>query len=138
MKSTRVRARLISQPEELAGRQVHISRSSPYRQQLLELNDIKPAIGPPQQIVWAVRRNAPQLLDSLNRWIDTQRRRGLLAVLYRKYFLDRRAFRVRAKSGYLTAETGRLSPYDDWFREYAAREETRQRSLDRGTTWRTG
>jgi peptidoglycan lytic transglycosylase F len=162
-----VRARLISQPSELAGRQVHISRTSPYRRQLLELNDslgenidvveidqstdtlierlsegeigytvapqnlaalkqaeygnlvIKPAIGPPQQIAWAVRKNAPQLLQSLNRWIAAQKKNGLLAMLYRKYFLDRRAFAVRAKSGYLTAETGKLSPYDDWFREYA-------------------
>ncbi|HEY3052608.1 MAG TPA: transglycosylase SLT domain-containing protein, partial [Thermoanaerobaculia bacterium] len=162
-----VRARLISQPSELAGQRVHLSKASPYREQLLELNDelgevidvvevdqstdtlierlsegeigytvapenlaalkateysnliIKPAIGPPQQIVWAVRQNAPQLLDDLNRWIELQKRRGLLAILYRKYFKDRRAFTTRAKSEYLTAETGRLSPYDDWFREYS-------------------
>ena len=162
-----IRARLISTPAELAGQRVHISRSSPYRQQLLELSDeltqdievvevdettdkliqrlsegqigytvaaenlaalkkdeytnliIKPAIGPPQQIAWAVRTNAPQLQDALNRWIAAQKKRGLLAVLYRKYFLDRRGFEERAASRYLTAETGRLSPYDDWFREYA-------------------
>lgn len=162
-----VRARLITQPSQLAGQRVHISQASPYRNQLLELNDnlgdqidvvevdestdklierlsegeigytveaqnlaalkateytnlvIKPALGPPQQIAWAVRRNAPQLLAALNAWIDVQKKHGLLAVLYRKYFLDRRAFTTRAKSGYLTAETGKLSPYDDWFREYA-------------------
>lgn len=162
-----VRARLISQPAELAGRQVHVSRTSPYRRQLLELNDnlgeaidvvevdestdklierlsegqigytvapenlaalkaseytnlvIQPALGPPQQVVWAVRRNAPQLLDSLNRWIEVQKRKGLLGVLYKKYFLNRRGFDTRAKSGYLAGETGKLSPYDDWFREYA-------------------
>ncbi|GAC1436332.1 MAG: transglycosylase SLT domain-containing protein [Thermoanaerobaculia bacterium] len=162
-----VRARLVSQPSELAGTEVHVSKSSPYRRQLLELNDnlgeeinvvevdestdklierlsegeigytvapenlavlkateytnlvIRPALGPPQQVAWAVRRNAPQLLESLNRWIEIQKRKGLLGVLYRKYFLNRRAFTTRAKSGYLTPETGRLSPYDDWFRQYA-------------------
>jgi membrane-bound lytic murein transglycosylase F len=162
-----VRARLVSQPAELAGTQVHLSNTSPYRQQLLALDDnlgeaidvvqvdestdklierlsegsigytvapenlaalkaseytnliIKPAIGPPQQIVWAVRRTSPKLLDSLNRWIEIQKRKGLLGVLYRKYFLDRRAFTSRAKSGYLSGETGRLSQYDDWFRQYA-------------------
>jgi membrane-bound lytic murein transglycosylase F len=162
-----VRARLVAQPADMAGTQVHLSRSSPYRQQLLELNDnlgetidvievdestdklierlsegeigytvapenlaalkaseylnliIKPALGPPQQVVWAVRRNAPQFLDSLNRWIEIQKRKGLLGVLYRKYFLNRRAFTTRAKSGYLTGESGKLSPYDDWFRLYA-------------------
>ena len=34
-----VRARLISRPAELVGQRVHVSRSSPYRRLLLELND---------------------------------------------------------------------------------------------------
>src|SRR3954471_23847428 len=162
-----VRARLISTPQELAGQQVQIPRTSPYRQRLLELNEeltndidvvevdessdrliqklaegeiaftvaaenvaalksgeytnliIKPAIGPPQPVVWAVRRNAPQLLGALNQWLAKKRKAGLLAVLYRKYFLDRRAYTARINSPFLTAETGTLSPYDDWFREYA-------------------
>lgn len=46
---------------------------------------IKPAIGPPQQIAWAVRANAPQLQEALSRWIAAQKKRGLLAALYRKY-----------------------------------------------------
>jgi membrane-bound lytic murein transglycosylase F len=81
---------------------------------------IKPAIGPPQPVVWAVRRNAPQLLAQLNQWLAAKRKSGLLAVLYRKYFLDRRAYTARTNSPFLTAETGTLSPYDDWFREYAS------------------
>ena len=80
---------------------------------------IQPAIGPPQPIVWALRSNAPALLQSLNAWIEKKRKAGLLGGLYRKYFLDRRGFRQRATSQFLTAETGRISPYDDWFREYA-------------------
>jgi membrane-bound lytic murein transglycosylase F len=162
-----VRARLVGRPAELGGHNVHISRRSPYRAMLLELNDeltddihvvevdesadrliqrlsegeiaftvaaenlaklkateyanliIRPALGPPQHVVWAVRRNAPQLHDTLNTWLAAQRKSGLLKVLYRKYFLDRRAFNARAASRYLTAETGTLSPYDAWFREYA-------------------
>jgi membrane-bound lytic murein transglycosylase F len=80
---------------------------------------IQPALGPPQQVVWAVRRNAPQLHDTLNVWLRAQRKSGLTNILYRKYFLDRRGFNVRASSRYLTGETGRLSPYDDFFREYS-------------------
>jgi len=80
---------------------------------------VKPAIGPPQPIVWALRRNAPQLLAALNRWIEAKRKASLLAVLYRKYFLDRRGFDKRATSPYLTTETGTLSAFDDAFREYA-------------------
>ena len=78
---------------------------------------VKPAIGPPQPVVWAVRRNAPQLRAALDAFIAAKRKSGLLAVLYRKYFLDRRGFQRRG--GNLTAETGILSPFDEWFREYA-------------------
>lgn len=80
---------------------------------------VKPVIGPPQQVVWAVRTNAPQLRARLDAWIATKKKGGLLAVLYRKYFKDRRGFNMRAASKYLTAETGTLSPFDAWFKEYA-------------------
>lgn len=162
-----IRARLVARPADLGGRDVHLSRRSPYRRTLLELNDsltddvhvvevdesadrliqrlsegeigytvaaenlarlktseysnlvIQPALGPPQQVVWAVRRNAPRLHDALNVWLAAQRKSGLTNILYRKYFLDRRGFQTRAKSRYLTSETGTLSPYDDLFRESA-------------------
>ena len=162
-----IRAKPISTPAELAGSRVHVPRTSPYRGQLVELNDelsndievvevdatsdrliqqlsegdiaytvaaenvaalrageytnliIRPVIGPPQQVVWAVRRNAPQLLAALNEWIAARKKSGLLPILYRKYFKDRRGFVTRGSSRYLTSETGRLSPYDQWFREYA-------------------
>jgi peptidoglycan lytic transglycosylase F len=81
---------------------------------------VKPEIGPPQPVVWAVRRNAPLLLAQLNLWIAAKRKSGLLNTLYRKYFLDRRAYTARAASPYLTAETGTISPFDDAFREFAA------------------
>jgi membrane-bound lytic murein transglycosylase F len=81
---------------------------------------IKPAMGPSQPIVWAVRRNAPALLKALDDWLAVKRKSGLLAGLYRKYFLDRRGYLPRTKSQYLTTETGTLSAYDQWFREYAA------------------
>ena len=162
-----VRARLVSAPAELAGKKVHVPRTSPYRANLLELNNelsqdidivevdetsdrliqklaegvigytvaaenvaalkageytnlvIKPAIGPPQPIVWAVRTNSPALRAALNQWIEAKRKSGLLAVLYRKYFLDRRGYQKRSTSQYLTSETGTLSPFDSFFRDYA-------------------
>ena len=80
---------------------------------------VKPVIGPPQQVGWAVRLNAPALRARLDAWIAAKKKSGLTAILYRKYFRDRRGFKQRAASKYLTAETGRLSPYDDWFREFA-------------------
>jgi membrane-bound lytic murein transglycosylase F len=80
---------------------------------------IKPAIGPPEHVVWAVRRNAPALHDALNQFLARKKKSGLLNVLYKKYFLDRRGFKQRISSQYLAGETGQLSPYDSLFREYA-------------------
>jgi membrane-bound lytic murein transglycosylase F len=80
---------------------------------------IKPAIGPPQPVVWALRRSSPDLHAALNRWLAVKRKSGLLNTLYHKYFLDRRGYRKRVESPYLTTETGHLSPYDDAFREHA-------------------
>ena len=80
---------------------------------------VKPALGPPQQVSWALRTNAPELKARLDAWLAAKKKSGLLAVLYRKYFRDRRGFARRTSSRYLTAETGRLSPFDDAFREYA-------------------
>jgi membrane-bound lytic murein transglycosylase F len=80
---------------------------------------IKPLIGPPQPVVWALRKSSPELHAALNRWLAVQRESGLLNILYRKYFLDRRGYRTRVESRYLTTETGRLSPYDDVFREHS-------------------
>jgi membrane-bound lytic murein transglycosylase F len=167
-KPIEVRARLVTTPRDLAGQNVEIPRTSPYRQRLIELNEeltkdidivevdessdriiqelaegeiaftvaaenvaalksgeytnliLNPAIGPPQPVVWAVRPNAPQLLAALDQWLAKKRKAGLLAVVYRKYFLDRRAYTARINSPFLTADTGMLSPYDDWFREYAS------------------
>jgi membrane-bound lytic murein transglycosylase F len=160
-----IRAKLVATPRDLGGESVHLSRRSPYRRMLVELNDeltddvhvvevdqsadrliqrlsegeigytvaaenvaklkateysnlvVKPALGPPRQVVWAVRRNAPQLHNALNTWLRGEKK--LMAILYRKYFLDRRGFAQRAASRYLTAETGTLSPFDAWFREYS-------------------
>ena len=163
----RIRARAVATPAELGGLPVHMSRSSPYRRRLVELNDelsddiivvevddstdrliqrlsegdirftvaaqnvaslkateyanlvVKPVIGPPQQVRWSVRRNAPQLQAALNSWLERQRQKGLLKILYKKYFEDRRGFVRRAASRYLTEKTGTLSPYDNFFRQYS-------------------
>jgi membrane-bound lytic murein transglycosylase F len=80
---------------------------------------IRPLIGPPQPVVWALRKSSPELHAALNRWLADQRESGLLNILYQKYFLDRRGYLKRVESPYLTTETGRLSPYDNTFREHS-------------------
>jgi membrane-bound lytic murein transglycosylase F len=82
---------------------------------------VQPTVGPRHDIAWAVRDNAPGLRETLNTWIAGKKADGTLDALYRKYFIDRRAYHERVESEYLTSETGRLSPYDDILRTHAAR-----------------
>lgn len=81
--------------------------------------EIVPTIGPPQAVVWAVRKNAPVLLDKLNQWISDPENGPLLDELYNKYFKERESYRERVADEYLTSETGRLSEYDELFKKNA-------------------
>ena len=74
----------------------------------------RPELGEPIEVVWAVRLNAPALLEALNTFVDDNP--GLAGNLFRKYYVDRKGYRERAESNYLTGDTGRLSDYDDLFR----------------------
>lgn len=80
---------------------------------------VQPTLGPAQQVVWGVRANAPALRTAVDQWLAAKRKSGLLNVLYKKYFRDRRGFVKRAESRYYAPETGTLSQFDDYFREYA-------------------
>ncbi|MBO6574689.1 MAG: transglycosylase SLT domain-containing protein [Rhodothermales bacterium] len=161
-----VRARLVTRPGDLAGREVHVLEGTRIEDRLLELSDgltgdihvvevdsgsvemlirevaeetinftvghenvaelqesyysnlvIYPTVDDPYEVSLAVRRNAPDLWQALNAWIEENP--GLRANLYRKYFEDRRGYRERVSDEYLTSETGVLSPYDSLFRQHA-------------------
>src|SRR5215210_2212318 len=73
---------------------------------------VRPVVGRTHSVAWAVRRNSPQLLSELNAWIEDKKNEGLLARLYKKYFVDMRGHIERATSDYLTSSTGKLCAYD--------------------------
>ncbi|HLA62918.1 MAG TPA: transglycosylase SLT domain-containing protein, partial [Rhodothermales bacterium] len=81
---------------------------------------ITPALGPTHPVTWAVRGNSPLLLRSFNEWIGQNREGERFQSLYQKYYVDRRAYRERVESRYLTTETGTLSDYDGVLRAAAA------------------
>ena len=81
---------------------------------------VHPVVGPTHKVAWAVRRNAPQLREAFNAWIEEHRDSPRFDQLYRRYFIDRQGYRERIESKYLTAETGTLSDYDDLLRRFAA------------------
>ena len=80
---------------------------------------VRPILGRDHRIAWAVRQNAPELLRTLDAWIDARKDDKAYAVLYDRYFGDRRAYKERAKSEYLTSVTGTLSRYDGLLKRYA-------------------
>ena len=79
-----------------------------------------PILGQTQSISWAVRKNSPDLLATLNTWIEDKKLTPLFDRLYQKYFIDRRRYLERVTSEYLTSTTGKLSEYDPLIKQYAA------------------
>ena len=82
---------------------------------------VKPAIGAPHGVAWAVRDNAPALRAALDNWIREERGSSRWNQLYRKYYVDRRGYRERMETGYLTGITGVLSDYDELLKANAPR-----------------
>jgi membrane-bound lytic murein transglycosylase F len=81
--------------------------------------DVKTAVSFPQQIAWAVRKNSPLLLDTLNNWILEMRKQPDYYTIYNKYFKSSRSSRRRKSSDFSTLGGGELSPYDDLIKKAA-------------------
>ena len=80
---------------------------------------VRPSLGPSRQVAWAVPDGTPALRAALDAWITDPSNEGLFEELYYKYFVDRRGYRERVTSEYLTSETGRLSRFDGLIRRHA-------------------
>ena len=81
--------------------------------------DISTEISLPQKIAWAVRKNAPALLDTVNHWITEMKRKPDYYVIYNKYYKNRLAFRRRVSSDYFSLTSGKISEYDEIIKNYA-------------------
>lgn len=80
---------------------------------------IRPIVGAAHKVAWAVRKNATGLQAELNRWIAEKKNGSLFDRLYKKYFTDRKGYKERVESEYLTSATGKLSQYDPLLKRYA-------------------
>lgn len=80
--------------------------------------DVKTAISFPQNQAWAVNKNSPLLLEEINNWIETMRGSALHAIIYKKYFNDRKA-KQRSKSPYMSIQSGKISDYDKFIKKYS-------------------
>lgn len=80
---------------------------------------IKNAISLEQQIAWAVRKESPDLLISLNKWLDEFRKTTDYRVIYLKYYGNTSLFKNRVNSDLFTSKSGNISPYDDLIKKYS-------------------
>lgn len=81
--------------------------------------DVRTELSLPQQTAWAVRKNAPYFLESINEWLSHFSRQTDFFVIYNKYFENRRAFTNRIDSDLMFSTGGNISEYDDIIKKYA-------------------
>lgn len=163
---------LITEPFQLAGKEVHVRGSSPHMDRMFELIeetgseidlvpvkgdvssdelirmvaekqinytiadenvallagtyfpniDARTAVSEPQGLVWAVRKNSPNLLAALNDWLDATRKSEEYNIIYKKYFTSKKQIARWGRSDYFSrGDTVRLSEYDELIRRYALR-----------------
>jgi membrane-bound lytic murein transglycosylase F len=83
--------------------------------------DIETPVSFSQRIAWGVRQNAPQLLETANKWIQGMKKDVAFYTIYDRYFESPKASLRRVKSDYSSlAGTHQLSPYDDLIKAGAA------------------
>ncbi len=83
--------------------------------------DIETAISFSQRIAWAVRKNSPELLEAVNKWITVAKKKDFYHVIYNKYFRNKKSYKRRIKSDFFSKNSGKISPYDDIIRQNAIR-----------------
>jgi membrane-bound lytic murein transglycosylase F len=81
--------------------------------------DVATPISFPQQLAWAVRLNSPQLKESLNQWIQENRKSSDFNHLVMKYYRNRKGYMLRSNSGFHSQYGGRISIYDESFKANA-------------------
>ncbi len=72
-----------------------------------------------QRASWVVRLTSPKLEEALNEWIGDMKNKTEYYVIFNKYYKNKRSFNRHLESDYYLNETGVLSPYDDWIKEYS-------------------
>ncbi|MDI3526805.1 MAG: rane-bound lytic murein transglycosylase [Tenuifilum sp.] len=75
-------------------------------------------IGFPQEIAWAVRKTSPELRGKINTWLEGYLKTAHYKRIERRYFSENR-FNKRASSDYFYIYTGKISPWDEYFKKYS-------------------
>lgn len=82
--------------------------------------DVEMPISFPQRLAWAVRKNSPGLKSAIDEWLIKERRTSDYNHIVKKYYKNRKAYIQRTASGYHSQYGGRISIYDESFKEHAS------------------
>ncbi|MCA9555237.1 MAG: transporter substrate-binding domain-containing protein [Myxococcales bacterium] len=75
-------------------------------------------LGAPKEKGWAVHPAAPNLADAADEFVRRHRRSGLIRMMYARYMKPDSKFAARARDlEYRADANGKISPYDDLFKE---------------------
>jgi membrane-bound lytic murein transglycosylase F len=83
--------------------------------------DVNTVLSLPQQIAWAVRKNAPSLLEAINDWLLLIKKEPTFMVIYNRYFKSPRTSLLRIRSDYSSVGGNKISPYDELIKRGAER-----------------
>ena len=81
--------------------------------------DVRTPVSFPQKVAWATRKNAPELLASINDWIREMKQGSDYYVIYNKYFKSPKTMLKRVRSDYSSVAGEYISPYDELIRQAA-------------------
>lgn len=82
--------------------------------------DVATAVSFPQNVAWAVRKDAEGLKDEIDDWMKDFRQSRKYAVIYNKYFRNQHAVNI-VTSDYYALGSGKISRYDDIIRNETQR-----------------
>lgn len=80
--------------------------------------DVETAVSFHQNMGWAVRKDAGDLLDELNGWMSEFLTSKRFKVIYAKYFENSKSGEILS-SDYYAINSGKISPYDELIRQYS-------------------
>jgi len=72
-----------------------------------------------QRIAWAVKKDSDDFEAAVNYWLDSMKATVDFAVIYKKYFTNRYAFKKRVTSEYFSNTGGGISKYDNLIKKYS-------------------
>jgi membrane-bound lytic murein transglycosylase F len=81
--------------------------------------DVGTAISLSQRTAWAVQKDSEDFVNEINHWLDSIKTTVDFALIYKKYFTNRYAYKKRVLSDYFSNTGGGISRYDDQIKKYS-------------------